>query len=172
MISTLFPLSNLLALVLFSLASFLPVNTGLAIEPKEYIDAVSIMRFADSLSSHGYHYRAIMEYERFSYYHPHHPIVPKARFNIAYSMKLAGDYISALEIFTSLAKEYEGIYPGIEAAFQRAEVLYLMNDYQSALIQYAEFISHYPQHQLTEKARSAIEEIEKQSPRRPQRTQR
>jgi len=76
-------------------------------------------------------------------------------------MKLAGDYTFALEVFTLLTEEYKGIDPGIEASFQKAEVFYLMHDYQSALNQYAEFLSHYPQHPLTEKAKSAIKKIEK-----------
>lgn len=158
---TLFPLSTILTLVLFYLKSFFMVTPGWAIEPKEYIDAVSIMAFADTLLHHDHHYRAIMEYERFTYFYPQHPDIPKARFNIAYSMKSAGDYTSALEILASLAKEYEGTGPGIEASFQRAEVLRLMHDYQSALNQYTEFLSQYPEHQLAKKAKSAIEKIKK-----------
>ena len=167
-----FTLSILLTLVLFYFRSFLMVAPGWTIESKECINAASIMSFADNLFYHGHYYRTIMEYERFIYFYPQHPDIPKARFNIACSMKLAGDYVSALEIFASLAKEYEGINSGIEASFQKAEVFCLMHDYQSALKQYAEFLSQYPEHQLAEKAKSAIEKIEKHSPRRPQRTQR
>ncbi|KPJ58644.1 MAG: hypothetical protein AMJ42_02910 [Deltaproteobacteria bacterium DG_8] len=169
--STFLTLSILLILILFILKSFFKATPGWA-EPKECIDATSIMAFAYMLFHHGHYYRAIMEYERFTYFFPQHPCIPKVRFNTARSMKLAGYYTSALEIFTSLAKEYEGINPGIEASFQKAEVFYLMHDYQSALNQYAEFLSHYSQHQLAEKAKSAIEKIGKHSPRRPQRTQR
>ena len=165
--STLFPLSILLTLVLFPPKFFLSVTPGWTIEPKEYIDATSIMTFADTLFHHGHHYRAIMEYERFAYFYPQHSYTPKVRFNMAISRKLAGDYTSALKAFTSLAKEFKGITPGIEASFHKAEVYYLMHDYQSALNQYAEFLSYYPQHQLAEKAKSAIKEIEKKSPRRP-----
>jgi len=157
--SILSPLTILLTLILFYLRSFLMGAPGWTIEPEECIDAPSIISFADNLFYHGYFY-------------PQHPDIPKARFNIACSMKLTGEYTSALEIFTSLAKEYQDINSGIEASFQKAEVFCLMHDYQSALKQYAEFLSHYPEHQLAEKAKSAIEKIEKHSPRRPQRTQR
>jgi len=156
-----FPLSILLTLVLCFFNSFLMGAPGWTTETQECIDAASIMSFADNLSHHGHYYRAIMEYERFIYFYPQHPDIPKARFNIAFSMKLAGDYTSALEIFTSLAKEYKGIDSGIEASFQKAEVLCLMHDYQSALTQYAEFLSHYPEHQLAGKAKRAIERIKK-----------
>lgn len=164
--ATLSPSSTFLTLILLYLHSFFTVTPGWSIEHKEYHDAASIMAFADTLFYHGHHYRAIMEYERFSYFYPKHPDIPKARFNIARSMKSAGDYTSALEIFTSLAKEYKSINPGIEASFQKAEVFCLMHDYQSALDQYTEFLLHYPLHSLAEKAISAIEKIEKQSPQR------
>jgi TolA-binding protein len=108
-----------------------------------------------------------MEYERISYFYPQHPTIPKTRFNTACAMKEAGNYTTALAFFTSLAKEYQGTTPGIESSFQKAEVFYLMHDHPSALNQYAEFISHYPQHRLAEKARRAMEKIEKHSPRRP-----
>lgn len=156
--------SRLFVVKIFFLVSFSMATPGWTIEPKEYHDAASIIAFADTLFHHGYYYRAIIEYERFSYFYPKHPNLPKAQFNVACSMKSAGDYTSALEIFTSLEKKYEGMVPGIEAFFQKAEVLCLMQDYQSALNQYAEFILHYPQHPLVKKARSAIEKIEKQSP--------
>ena len=170
--STLFPLHPLFMLLLFTLNLLLTINPGWAREPKEYTDAASIMAFADNLLHHGHHFRAIMEYERFFCFYPQHPAIPKARFNTACAMKGAGNHNAALALFTSLAKKYQGTTPGIEASFQKAEVFYLMHDHQSALNQYTEFLSHYPQHHLAEKARSAMEKIEKQSPRRRQRTQR
>ena len=169
--STLFPLSIPLILVLFSLNSSLMATSGWTLETSEYINPALIISFADDLLHQGNYYKAIMEYERFIYFYPKHPDTPKARFNIAFSMKSTGNYTSALDLFASLAKEYEGIPPGIEASFQKAEILYMIHDYQSALKQYEEFLSHYPQHQLADKAKSTIEKIEKQSPRRSQRTQ-
>ena len=166
------PLNIPLTLFLFFLNPFLMVTPGETDEPKEYINADSIMAFADNLFHHGYHYIAVMEYERFIYFYPKHPYTPKAQYNIACSMKSAGDYTNALERFNLLTKEYQGTTPGIEALFQKAEVFYLMRDYQSALKQYAKFISYYPNHQLADKAKNYILKIEKQSPQRSQRTQR
>jgi len=155
-------LITLLLFVLFFLYSLSIVTPGWAGEPGVYTEAASIMAFADTLSHHGYPYRTIMEYERFIYFHPAHPDTPKARFNIACTMKSTGNYAPALELFTSLAKEYGDGTPGIEALFQKAEIFYLTHDYTSALTHYTEFLTHYPQHQLAEKARKAIEKIEKQ----------
>jgi tetratricopeptide (TPR) repeat protein len=157
---------------LFTLTLLLIITPGWASEPEEYTDAASIMAFADNLLHHGHHFRAIMEYERFSHFHPQHPAIPKSQFNTACAMKGAGNYNAALALFTSLAKKYQGTTPGIEASFQKAEVFYLMHDHQSALNHYTEFLSHYPQYHLAEKARSALEKIEKQSPRRRQKTPR
>lgn len=157
---------------IFFLVSFSMVTHGWTFETSEYTNAASIMAFADNLSHHGHHYKAVMEYERLIYFYPKHPDIPKARFKIACSMKSSANYTPALQIFSSLAKEYEGISPGIEASFQKAEIFYLTHDYQSALKQYAKFISFYPKHQLTKKTRNTIIEIEKRSPQRSQRTQR
>ena len=152
-----------LIFILFTLNSLFVVTPGWAYESKEYIDAVSIMAFADNLSHNGHHFRAVMEYERLIYFYPKHSDIPKARFKIACSMKSSANYTPALQLFSSLAKEYEGISPGIEAFFQKAEIFYLTHDYQSALKQCAKFISLYPKHQLAEEARNIIIEIEKLS---------
>lgn len=170
--STLFPLSIPLILVLFSLNSSFMATPGWTLETSEYTNPASIMSFADNFFHHGHYYRAVMEYERFIYFYPKHPDTPKARLKIALSMKSSKDYASALKLFTLLAEEHKDTPPGTEASFQKAEILYLIHDYQSALKQYEEFISRYPQHQLADKAKSAIEKIEKQSPLRSQRTQR
>jgi len=170
--STLFPLHPFFIISLVTVNLLFTITPGWAGEPKEYTDAASIMAFADTLLHHGHHFRAIMEYERFSYFHPQHPAIPKSQFNTACAMKGAGNYTAALLLFTSLAKKYQGTTPGIEASFQQAEVFYLMHDHQSALNHYTEFLSHYPQHHLAEKARSALEKIEKQSSQGRQKTQR
>ena len=161
--------SRLSVVKIFFLLFFSMATPGWTLETSEYTNPASIMSFADNFFHHGHYYRAVMEYERFIYFYPKHPDTPKARFNIACSMQSTGNYTSALDLFTSLAKEYEGIPLGTEASFQKAEILYLIHDYQSALKQYEEFISRYPQHQLADKAKSAIEKIEKQSPLRTQR---
>ena len=161
-----------LIFILFTLNSLFVVTPGWAYESKEYIDAASIMAFADNLSHNGHHFRAVMEYERLIYFYPKHSDIPKARFKIACSMKSSANYTPALQLFTSLAKEYEGISPGIEAFSQKAEIFYLTHDYPSALKQYKKFISLYPKHQLTNKARNTIIAIEKRSPQSSQRTQR
>jgi tetratricopeptide (TPR) repeat protein len=164
--------SKLSVVKIFFLVSFSMVTHGWTFETSEHTNAASIMAFADNLSHHGYHYRAVMEYERLIYFYPKHPDIPKTRFKIACSMKSSANYTPALQLFSSLAKEYEGISPGIEASFQKAEIFYLTHDYQSALKQYEKFISLYPKHQLAEEARNIIIEIEKRSPQRSQRTQR
>ena len=165
--TNLFPLRTLFMLIIVTFNLPLTVNPGDASEVKEPTDAALIMTFADTLFYHGHYYRAIMEYERFSYFYPQHPAISKARFNIARSMKKARDYNASRALFSSLAKVYIGTPLGIEASFQKAEVSQLMHDYHSALNHYKEFLSHYSQHPLAEKARSARDEMEKQLPRRP-----
>jgi len=155
------PLITALTSCVLFLHTPLMVAPGWTAEPVEYYDAAYIMAFADTLFHQGHHYRTIMEYERFIYFYPKHPEVPKAQFTIACAMKSTGHYAPALELFASLAKEHEGTHYGIEALVQVAEIFYLMHDYPSALKHYKGFLLQYPQHQLAEKARDAIEEIEK-----------
>lgn len=152
-----------LILICLTLNSLLVVTPGWAYESREYIDAASIMTFADNLSHQGHHYRAVMEYERFLYFYSEHPDIPKARYKMACSMKSTANYTPALKLFSSLAKQYQGISPGIEASFQKAEISYLKHDYQTALKQYAAFLSFYPKHQLAEEAKDRIIKIEQQS---------
>ena len=150
-----------LVLILFTFNSTFVATPGWAQEAGKYTKAASIITFADNLSHNGHHYRAVMEYERFIYFYPEHSDIPKARFKIACSMKSSANYTPALQLFSSLAKEYKGISPGIESSFQKAEIFYLIHDYQSALKQYEKFISLYPKHQLAEEARNTIINIKK-----------
>jgi TolA-binding protein len=124
-------------------------------------DAEATMAFADSLFHSGTLYRATMEYQRFLYFYPTHPDIPRARFSIATSAKMAGDYPSALECYSFLAKEYPGTSTAIKASFEQAEVLYLMRNYQSAHSHYTAFLAHYPDHPLAEQATRALVNIER-----------
>lgn len=159
--STSFSISTLRALFLCTLSFLLMAMPGKAAEGETYRGAEAIMAFADSLFSNGTLYRATMEYERFLYFYPTHPDIPRARFNLATSAKRAGNYPSALEYYSFLAKEYPGTSTAIKASFEQAEVLYLMRNYQSAHNHYAAFLAHYPDHPLAEQAIRALVKIER-----------
>jgi len=158
--STSFPKNTLRALFFCTLSFLLMAMPGKAAEGEAYRDEQAAMAFADSLFNSGTLYRATMEYKRFLYFYPTHPDIPKARFNIATAAKRAGSYPSALECYTSLAKEYHGTSTAIKASFQQAEVLYLMRNYPSAHNHYAAFLDHYPDHQLAEEATRRLVKIE------------
>lgn len=155
------PLSRILFFILiyFILHTSFVLNPGIAYESRGCHDAASIMAFANNLSHHGHHFKAVMEYQRFIYFFPNHPDIPKARYKMACSMKSGANYTPAIKLFSSLAKEYKGSPPGIEASFQGAEVLYLMHDYQSALKHYATFLFLYPEHPMAQQAKQSINEI-------------
>jgi len=158
--ATSFSTSTPRALILCILFFLLMAVPGKAAEGEAYRGADTIMAFADSLFHSGTLYRATMEYKRFLYFYPTHPDIPKARFNIATATKRAGDYPSALECYTSLAKEHPGTSTAIQASFEQAEVLYLMRNYQSAHNHYAAFLAHYPDHPLAGEAGKALVKIE------------
>jgi TolA-binding protein len=159
-----FSKNTLRALFLCALSFLLMAMPGKAAEGEAYRGAEAIMAFADALFHSGTLYRATMEYKRFLYFYPTHPDIPKARFNIATAAKIAGDYPSALECYTSLAKEYHDTSTAIKASFEQAEVLYLMRNYPSAHHHYAAFLAHYPDHPLAEQATRALMKIEQLGP--------
>ena len=158
--ATSFSTSTLRALFLCILSFLLMAMPGKAAEGETHRDADAIMAFADSLFLSGTLYRATMEYKRFLYFYPTHPDIPKARFNLATAAIRAGDYPSALECYTSLAKEHPGTSTAIKASFEQAEVLYLMRNYQSAHHHYTAFLAHYPDHPLAEEATRTLVKIE------------
>ena len=158
--ATSFSTSTLRALFLCILSFLLMPMPGKAAEGETHGDADAIMAFADSLFHSGTLYSATMEYKRFLYFYPTHPDIPKARFNIATAAKRAGNYPSALECYTSLAREHPGTSTAIKASFEQAEVLYLMGNYQSARNHYAAFLAHYPDHPLAEEATRTLVKIE------------
>jgi len=157
--SLLFLLATRVLLTLWLLNLFPLVSMGWSGEAGGYRDAASLKGFADTLFLEGHYYPAMMEYERFCYFHPHHPEKPRAQFNSARAMKITGDYPSALAIFTALAFDSQNGALTIEASFERAEVLFLMEEYPSALTQYEAFLTGYPDHPLAERARSAIKKL-------------
>ena len=158
--STSFSTSTLRALFFCTLSILLMAIPGKAAEDEKRRDAQATITFADSLFQSGALYRATMEYERFLYFYPTHPDIPRARFNLATAAKRAGDYPFALECYSSLAKKYQGTSTAIKASFKEAEVLYLMRNYQSAHNHYAAFLARYPDHPLAEEATRGLAKIE------------
>ena len=102
-------------LLLCTLSILLITASGNASDGKALRSADELIAFADSLFHSGSIYRATMEYQRFLYFYPTHPDIPRARFNLATAAKRAGDHPFALECFTSLTKEYPGTSTAIKA---------------------------------------------------------
>ena len=148
-------------ILFFCTLSILFITTpGKASDGKVSQGADAIIAFADSLFHSGSLYRATMEYQRFLYFYPTHPDIPRARFNLATAAKRAGDHPFALECYTSLTKEYPGTGTAIKASFKEAEVLYLMRNYPAARNHFADFLAHYPDHPLAEEATRALVNME------------
>ena len=164
---TSFSTSTLRALFLCILFYLLMVFPGKAAEGEANRDAEATIAFADALFQSGALYRATMEYKRFLYFYPTHPDTARARFNSAAAAKRAGDYPSALEYYTILAKEHHDTSIVIQASFEQAEVLYLMRDYQSARQHYTAFLARYPDHPLAQEATRALVTIEEIGPGTP-----
>ncbi len=113
----------------------------------------SLLGFADHLFEQGHYYQAITEYERFIYFNPGHPSVPRARLQTACCYKMGAQYDKAIDLYRRLGEEYSGREEGIEAAFQAGECFRLGEDFDQALSEYSRFIREYPAHPLADKAR-------------------
>ena len=113
----------------------------------------SLIGFANYLFDRGHFYQAVTEYERFIYFNPNHPYVPKARLKIAFCYKLGEKYDKAIELFRDLVDEYHNQEVGKEAAYQVGECYRASGDYELALIEFENFIEDNPNHHLFEKAK-------------------
>ena len=102
-----FFLSRIFPVLFFCNFTFLLMEVPVLAEGCDaYRSADSMKGFADALFYGDYLYRATMEYERFVYCYPDHPDIPKARFNIATSAQLVGEYPSALEYYQTFLSLY------------------------------------------------------------------
>ena len=144
------------ALLFCTLSILLIATPGNAVDGKALRGADEMIAFADSLFHSGSLYRATMEYQRFLYFYPTHPDIPRARFNLATGAKRAGNYSFALACYSSLTKEYPGTSTAIKASFEEAQVLHLMRNYPAARNHYADFLARYPDHPLAEEATRAL----------------
>jgi len=143
--------SNLIYFILVALALLSFTATSLA-SPQEGGEK-SLLGFANHLFERGHYYQAVTEYERFIYFNPNHPSIPKARLNIAFCYKMGEKYDKAIELFRNLVDEYHNQEVGKEAAYQVGECYLESGDYELALIEFENFIDDNPNHLLTEKAK-------------------
>lgn len=116
----------------------------------------SLVGFANYLFEREHYYQAVTEYERFIYFNPQHPSVPKARLKIAYCYKMGEKYDKAIELFRNLLDEYLDQEVGKEAAYQVGECYSLNEDYELALVELESFIFDNLNHPLAEKAKWEI----------------
>lgn len=142
---------NLTAFIFVTLALLNFIVTSFA-SPQEG-EEKSLLGFANYLFEKGHYYQAVTEYERFIYFNPNHPSVPKARLKIAFCYKLGEKYDKALELFRNLLDEYQDQEVGKEAAYQVGECYLESGDYELALIAFENFIEDNPNHLLSEKAK-------------------
>jgi len=113
----------------------------------------SLLGFADYLYEREHYYQAVTEYERFIYFNPHHPSIPRARLKIAFCYKMGEKYDRAIELFRNLVDEYRNQEVGKEAAYQVGECYGAGGNYELALIEFKNFMEDNPHHHLAEKAK-------------------
>lgn len=92
-----------------------------------------VLDFADHLFKQGDYYRAITEYERFTYLFPTNPLVCRARYSVALCYCKGGKFDAAVPVLQSVRDDYRGQDEAGEAVFTLAEIYYRMGKYASAL---------------------------------------
>src|SRR3990172_1654062 len=144
-----------------------------------------IMSFADHLYEQGDYYRAITEYERVIFFYPKHPLVKKARYQIAMSYYKGEKFTQAIDRFRALSDQYREEEIGRKALFMLAETYYQKKDYDQAINVLDIFLTSYPDDSQADAARikmglsnlrqgdwrQAEEEFRKLPPDSPLRTQ-
>ena len=144
-----------------------------------------IMSFADHLYEQVDYYRAITEYERVIFFYPKHPLVKKARYQIAMSYYKGEKFTQAIDRFRALSDQYREEEIGRKALFMLAETYYQKKDYDQAINVLDIFLTSYPDDSQADAARikmglsnlrqgdwrQAEEEFRKLPPDSPLRTQ-
>ncbi|MBU1125836.1 MAG: tetratricopeptide repeat protein [Candidatus Omnitrophica bacterium] len=69
---------------------------------------------------------------------PKNPLAAKAKFNLAWAYKAAGEYQKALAAFEALSEEYPEVEIATTSQFQVADTLYKKGDFQEARVKYAQ----------------------------------
>ena len=137
------------------------------------------LRFADHLYEHHDYYRAITEYKRFLFFHPHDPRASLAHLRIALCYQEGGAWEAARIHFDDLVRHGGDRSIVKRALFQRARTDLLAGNYAAAIAAFERFRNRYPDDELARKAlyemgwayiyrkefHEAAETIEKLSPK-------
>jgi tetratricopeptide (TPR) repeat protein len=111
------------------------------------------LRFADHLFAAGDYYRAITEYERFSFSAPDHPQAPRAGLMIAMSYFKGRKWEPAAERFVRLKENYAGQEVGRAALLMLAETYFAMGRYAEAEPHFTAYAEAFPAGEHADRAR-------------------
>ncbi len=144
----------------------------------------ALFGFAQSLFAAGEYYRAIGEFQRFLFFHPHHPLASEAQLTIGLAFFCGERWLPAFEVFRQVTRATPDASMRAEAALWMAETRARGGDQVEAMRLYQELMrqhsgsvvaqraayligwGHLRQRQWTE-AREAFAQVEVKSLYRP-----
>ncbi len=118
---------------------------GSTSSPSQHDELPVEYAFAQSLFDKGYYYQAVVEYERFLFYHPDHPLSGQAQLNIARCYQQGKQYKKALQQFRTVLETFRGTQLAVEAAFRIGETSYQAGEYEQCIMALTRFLDSFPQ---------------------------
>ncbi len=124
--------------------------------PADRPDAPRVLAFADHLFEAGDYYRSITEYERFIFFYPRDPEVPRARLRIGMAYERGERWRKAEEELRGVIEDYRGRDEGASASWELGETYYKSGQFLRASSQYKKFREDYPRTDLAARAQMRI----------------
>ena len=112
--------------------------------PETALEVPRELSFARSLFQKGYYYQAIVEFERFLYCHPEHPLVGEAAWGIGRCYQEGRQYRKAIEQYRAVEVRFAGTPLAAEAAFRSGETAYQAGEYEQSIISFRHFLDGFP----------------------------
>jgi TolA-binding protein len=106
--------------------------------------AAAEFSFAQSLFDEKYYYQAAIEFERFLFYHPSHPLSGRARLAIARCHQEGKQFEKALELYRRIEQEFKNTDLAAEAAFRAGETAYQAGLYERSVVALEHFVEAFP----------------------------
>jgi len=100
--------------------------------------------FAQFLMKKGYWEEAVVEYQRFCFLSPGHPLTAKAKLAIGSCYEQAGNLAKAIAAYRDVAREHPNTPSGLEGHFRIGEAAYRFGEYDTARKELTGFLENHP----------------------------
>jgi len=100
--------------------------------------------FARSLFQKQYYYQAIIEFERFLYLYPDHPLTGEAEWMIARCYQEGKQFRKAIEQYRKIEGHFPGTALAADAAFCIGQTAYQAGEFEQSVVLFRRFMETFP----------------------------